>query len=159
MDSPCYIAALRILNHRFNSEMELRRKLKAKKKFEAEEIEAAMIRLREERWLDDDRFAGAFVRTRVNKRVGSERIVRELQNAGIPQREAAQAVESNVDLEREAANLLELCRKRIDQLMRRHGDEFVQTREGSSKVASWLVSRGYPADDAWRVTKELLAVS
>lgn len=156
MDTPCYIAALRILGHRFNSETELRRKLRAKRKFEPEEIEAAMIRLREERWLDDERYAGAFVRTRVNKRVGSERIVRELQNAGIPEKEAERAVETNVDVEREGENLLALCRKRIDALARRNGADFLATREGASKVASWLVSRGYASDDAWRVTRELL---
>ena len=157
MDSPCYIAAMRILAHRFNSEVELRRKLKGKRKFEPQDIEAAIARLHEERWLDDARYAGAFVRTRVNKRIGSERIVRELQNAGIPEVDATLAVRSNVDVEREGENLLALCRKRMDALARRHGDAFLGTREGSSKVASWLVSKGYPADDAWRVTKELLA--
>ena len=150
MDSPCYIAALRILAHRFNSEVELRRKLKGKRKFEPEEIDAAIVRLHEER------YASAFVRTRVNKRIGSERIVRELQSAGIPESDATLAVRSNVDLEREGENLLALCRKRVDALARRHGNDFLGTREGSSKVASWLVSKGYPADDAWRVTKELL---
>ena len=155
MDSPCYIAALRILAHRFNSEVELRRKLKGKRKFEPEEIEAAIARLHEERWLDDARYAGAFVRTRANKRIGSERIVRELRNAGIPESDATLAVRTNVDAEREGENLHALCRKRMDALARRHGGAYLATREGSSKVASWLVSKGYPADDAWRVTKEL----
>jgi regulatory protein len=151
----CYLAAMRILQFRFNSEGELRRKLKGKRKFVPDTIDAVVVRLHQERWLDDERYAGAFVRTRTNRRIGPQRIARELQIAGIPEREAARAVETHVDIEQESANLAALCRKRIDALTRRHGTDFLATREGQSKVASWLVSRGYPADDAWRVTKEL----
>src|SRR5205085_9687945 len=78
----CYTAALRILNYRFNSEAELRRKLAAKE-FDRDSIDAAVARLREEKWLDDARFAEAFVRTRMRKRIGSKRIRRELIAAGI----------------------------------------------------------------------------
>jgi regulatory protein len=59
----CYAAALRILNYRFNSEAELRKKLRTKK-FEPEDVDATIERLRREKWLDDIRFASAFVRTR-----------------------------------------------------------------------------------------------
>src|SRR5436305_10468671 len=62
----CYVTALRILGYRFNSEAELRRKLAAKR-FDGEEIAETLARLREEKWLDDDRFAAAYVRTRVLK--------------------------------------------------------------------------------------------
>jgi SOS response regulatory protein OraA/RecX len=102
---PCYIAALRILNYRFNSEGELRRKLRSKK-FEKEQIDTAIARLHQEKWLDDERFAGAFVRTRANKRVGKRRILRELHAAGVDQASAEQAVAANVDPEREQEALL-----------------------------------------------------
>src|SRR5438067_1636733 len=78
----CYTAALRILNYRFNSEAELRRKLAAKD-FDRETVDATIARLREEKWLDDARFAEAFVRTRMRKRVGRLRIRRELIAAGV----------------------------------------------------------------------------
>ena len=87
----CYVAALRILNYRFNSEAELRRKLRSKD-FDAPTIEATLARLRDEHWLDDDRFAGAFVRTRANKRQGRMRLLRELQAAGVDGETAATAV-------------------------------------------------------------------
>ena len=63
---PCYVAALRILKYRFNSEGELRRKLRGKR-FEKDEIEETILRLRNEKWLDDERFAAAFVRTRAGR--------------------------------------------------------------------------------------------
>src|SRR5258707_15503772 len=76
-----YAAALRILSYRFNSEAELRRKLRSKR-FEADDIDEALARLRGEGWLDDDRFAASFVRARSARRVGPLRIRRELGAAG-----------------------------------------------------------------------------
>ena len=46
--SDAYVAALRILNYRFNSEAELRRKLRAKK-FEQDDVDAAIARLHKEK--------------------------------------------------------------------------------------------------------------
>src|SRR5438477_233049 len=92
----CYTAALRILNYRFNSEHELRRKLAAKD-FEQATIDATITRLRDEKWLDDERFAAAFVRTRMRKRIGRLRIRRELMAAGVDDGVAAAALRENRD--------------------------------------------------------------
>ena len=54
----CYLAALRILGYRFNSEVELRRKLQAKK-FEKPDIDTTIARLREEKLVDDERLVRA----------------------------------------------------------------------------------------------------
>jgi len=78
----CYRAALRILNHRFNSAVELKRKLRAKG-FDRESIEPTIVRLTDEKWLDDARYAGAYVRTRLQKRIGKLRVRRELIAAGV----------------------------------------------------------------------------
>lgn len=141
---PCYLAALRILNYRFNSEGELRRKLRAKK-FEKDAIDSTIARLHKERWLDDERFAGAFVRTRANKGIGKLRIVRELQAAGIDQSAAQEAVTANVEPESEREALLELGRKRARMLVRRHGDAFLSTADGRNKLAGYLLKQGYDA--------------
>ena len=77
--SDCYVAALRILGYRFNSERELRRKLAAKR-FDDETIAATLARLRQEKWLDDERFAGAYVRTQAQKGLGRLRIAAFLIN-------------------------------------------------------------------------------
>jgi regulatory protein len=140
--SDAYVAALRILKYRFNSEAELRRKLRAKK-FEAAEIDTTIARLHKEKWLDDDRFAAAFVRTRANKRVGKLRIRRELQAAGVNQGSAAQALADNVDPEREAEALRDLCVRRARVLVRRHGPEYLATEEAQAKLTSYLLARGY----------------
>jgi len=154
-EDPCYIAALRILNYRFNSEAELRRKLRAKK-FEKEVIDAAVARLHREKWLDDDRFAGAFVRTRANRRIGKRRIVRELQAAGVSDSAAAQAITENIDPEREREALAELCARRARVLIRRHGADFLASGEGRNKLAGYLLKQGYDAALVLSAIKEFL---
>src|SRR5438105_4971290 len=97
----CYVAAMRILRYRFNSEAELRRKLARKRVFDAETIDATMERLRGEKWLDDQRFAGAFVRAKALKRVGKKRIARQLQAAGVEAGEVEQAIDENAGAEQQ----------------------------------------------------------
>ena len=141
-DDRCYLAALRILNYRFNSEAELRRKLRAKR-FEKDEIDAAIARLHKEKWLDDERFAGAFVRTRANKRVGALRIRRELHAAGVSNEAADRAIAEHVDPERERESLDALCARRIRVLVRRHGAEYLDTDEAHMKLTAYLIGHGY----------------
>jgi regulatory protein len=140
--SDAYVAALRILNYRFNSEAELRRKLRAKK-FEKDEIDAAIARLHKEKWLDDERFAGAFVRSRANKRVGKLRIRRELHAAGVSGSAAEKAIAENVDSERERESLEALCACRMRVLVRRHGAEYLESEEAHAKLTAYLIGHGY----------------
>ena len=152
--SDCYTAALRILRYRFNSEVELRRKLRAKK-FTSEDIDLAIARLHREKWLDDARFASAFVRTRANKRMGKLRIRRELQAAGVHQEEADQALRDNVDPEREGEALRELCARRARILTRRHGEGYLRTDEGRTKLAAYLAGQGYDSSLVWELVRNL----
>jgi regulatory protein len=153
----CYLAALRILKYRFNSEGELRRKLRGKK-FEKADIETTILRLHREKWLDDERYANAFVRTRANKRVGSLRIRRELQQAGVESSAADQAVTENIDPEREQTALHELLDKRARILARRHGAEYLTSGEGRNKLAAYLLKQGYDAALVYEALKEIRVV-
>lgn len=146
----CYLTAVRILRYRFNSEAELRRKLRAKR-FAAAEIDAVVERLRDEKWLDDARFAGAFTRSRANRRIGRLRIARELQAAGVSGEEAARAIGENLDPERERDDLIALRDKRTRILVRRHGEDYVRSDEGRRKLAAHLVAQGYDAALVWDV--------
>jgi regulatory protein len=150
----CYTAALRILNYRFNSEGELRRKLAAKR-FEDAEIDATIERLRAERWLDDARFAGAFVRTRSQKNIGRLRIRRELLAAGVEDEVIDAALREHGDDDRERAQLLDVARKKL----RRLGSDALATREGRDKLAAYLAGRGYDHDAIREVLRELTRLS
>ncbi|HEX7153005.1 MAG TPA: regulatory protein RecX [Thermoanaerobaculia bacterium] len=140
----CYAAAMRILAYRFNSEAELRRKLR-RKDFDDETIAATLERLRGENWLDDERFAGSLVRSRLSKRVGRLRIRRELAAAGVDDEDAARALARNLDPEAEREALVALCRKRMRILARRHGEAWLLTEEGRNKLTGYLLKQGYDA--------------
>jgi regulatory protein len=140
----CYIAAMRILNFRFNGEQELRRKLRAKR-FERDVIDATLDRLRREKWLDDERFAASFVRGRMQKRIGRARIRRELIASGIDDAIADRALRENVDSDRERENVAAECEKRIRLMKRRHGDDVLESPEARKKLAAYLLKRGYDA--------------
>src|SRR5438552_4672789 len=140
----CYIAAMRILNFRFNGEQELRRKLRAKK-FERDVIDATLDRLRREKWLDDERFAASFVRARMQKRIGRARIRRELIASGIDDAVADRALRENVDSDREREDLAAECEKRIRMMKRRYGDDVLESPQARKKLAAYLLKRGYDA--------------
>ncbi len=147
-----YTAALRILNYRFNSEAELRRKLR-RKEFSADEIDAAIERLRGEKWLDDERFAGAFVRARSAKRVGPRRIRQELGAAGVSESVARGALDANAGEDQTREALTDLCVKRMRILTRKHGEDYVRTDEGRQKLVAYLVRKGYELGDVFDVLR------
>ena len=153
----CYIAAVRILNYRFNSEAELRRKLQ-RKKFEAAEIDETIERLRREKWLDDARFAAAFVRTKQQKHHGARKIARELAAAGVDREAAKKAIKDNVSEEKEREDLVALFEKRKRLLIRRHGEEYLSTDEARRKLAAYLFNQGYDAALVQSVLKEIPVV-
>jgi Uncharacterized protein conserved in bacteria len=138
----CYNAAVRILNFRFNSAEELRKKLTAKA-FEREVIQATLERLRKEKWLDDERFAGAFVRTRQSQGRGQLRIRRELSAAGVDREVAAVAMAANRDEDAERESVTVLCNKKMAMIARRHGAEYARSAEGRKKIAAYLLRQGY----------------
>jgi regulatory protein len=149
----CYQSALRILSYRFNSVAELRTKLRAKR-FETSEIDEALARLTGEGWLDDARFAGAFVRTRQLKKIGTRRIERELQAAGVDRETVQRAIRENTDPEREREDLAASYAKRRRILIRRHGAEYLDSDEGRKKLTAFLLKQGYDAALIRSVVKE-----
>lgn len=126
--SDCYVTALRILGYRFNSEAELQRKLESKR-FDDATIAATIERLRDEKWLDDDRYAAAYVRTRVRKGLGRLRIRNELRAAGVSEETAERALRENADGEDER------LQKAYEKLARRLSDR--------EKIAARLLRQGF----------------
>ena len=140
----CHIAALRILAYRWNSEAELRRKL-ASKRFDNDVVAATITRLRDEKWLDDERFAEALVRTKAMKRMGRGRIKGALRAAGVDSESAERAIRANLDPDKEMEGLKAACAKRMRVLARKLGADFLDTDEGRNKLTAWLLNQGYDA--------------
>lgn len=153
----CHTVALRILGYRWNSEAELRRKL-ASKRFDGDVIDTTIARLRDEKWLDDERFAEAFVRTQAMKRHGRGRIKGALRAAGVDAESAERAIRANLDPEKELEGLKAACAKRMRVLTRKHGAEFLDTDEGRNKLTAWLLNQGYDAALVQSAIKEIRVV-
>ena len=146
----CYLSGLRILKYRFNSTAELRRKLRAKQ-FDKQTIEETLARLREEKWLDDERYAAAYVRSRVSKNKGRLRIRRELMGAGVNDETIDAAVGANVNPDDERERALLTARKRLPILVRRYGQDAAR-----NKLTAYLLKQGYDAALVREIVKETL---
>lgn len=153
----CYLAAMRILNYRFNSIAELRLKL-TRKEFELPVIEETLSRLVDEKWLDDERFAAAFVRTRQRRRIGPLRIRQELRVAGVEDDVAAAALKEHADTDVERESLAALCARRARALVSRNGTEYLRTAEGRNKLIAYLLKHGYDSAEVRSAIKEIQVV-
>ncbi len=145
----CYLAALRILKYRFNSAAELRRKLRSKR-FERDVIDSTLERLAKEKWLDDARFAAAYVRTRGLSKKGKLRIRSELIRAGVADDVIASAVTENVDADEERARALALAQRRLPILSRRYAPDVVR-----NKLTVYLLNQGYDAALVREIVKSI----
>ena len=145
-----YLSALRILRYRFNSAAELRRKLIAKG-IERELIDQVLVKLTNEKWLDDARFAGAYVRTRILKRIGRARIRRELMAAGVADDIIEDAIRANINAEDEREKAIAAGTKRLAILQRRNDPQ--QTR---NKLTVYLLKQGYDGALVRSIVKEIL---
>ena len=139
-----YTTALRLLNYRFRSEEELRRRLRDME-FPAEAIDAAIEKLRREGWIDDARFAAHYALSLLRKRKGRRRIETDLRELGVDGAVARQAIaEPGEDMPEDAA-IDALLAKKATSLEKRLGPGFLDDEPARKKLAAYLFSQGYDA--------------
>jgi regulatory protein len=126
----------------------LRRKLRAKG-FDPETIEPILQRLTSEKWLDDQRYASEYMRTRGQKSVGHKRVRHELIRAGVADEVIEQAVAENVDSEEEQVRAAALAAKRLPILLRRYAPDVAR-----NKLTVYLLNQGYDAALVRRIVQE-----
>jgi SOS response regulatory protein OraA/RecX len=113
-DEALYTAALRALVRRAHSVREMRVYLERRTE-DAAAAKRVLARLRQEKMIDDTRYALDFARARVNvRRQGRHRIARELRQRGVPDQHIEEAV-AQVFAETDEAVLV---RKVIDRRLR-----------------------------------------
>jgi len=138
-----YVAGLTLLARRELAEAQLRRRL-ARRKFEPDDIDAAVARLRGERAIDDRRTALACARTEMRvKHRGRARVVRQIEALGIARdvaREAVAEVYAEVDE-------TELLQQALDRRLRHSMD--VSDPAVFRRVHRYLLGQGF---DPERVT-------
>jgi regulatory protein len=135
-----YIDALKLLGRRELSEAQIRQRL-ARRKHDADAVDAAIERLREERSIDDVRVAEAIARTQVSLRKrGKLRVRLEIERAGIDAATARRVVdEAWADLDADALLDAALA-KRL-----RPGDNIADDR-AFNRLYRYLVGQGFEPD-------------
>ena len=135
-----YVAGLTLLARRELAEAQLRTRL-SKRKFDEDDIETAVARLRRERALDDRRTAVACARTQVRiKHRGRARVVRQIEALGIARDVARDAV-AEVFAEVDEAALLEHA---LDRRLR-HGMTLIDPAV-FRRVHRYLLGQGFAPD-------------
>lgn len=142
-DKPsAYNRALGLLARREHSRRELKLKLR-QKGYEGEEASAAIDRLGEQHYQDDDRFAGSLVRSRASQGYGPMRVRAELKSHGLSDaRIRAVLDEAGVDWD---ANALSVLRRRF-------GGKSAPDHAEKTRRAQFLLRRGFPAATVRSVT-------
>ncbi|HET6430871.1 regulatory protein RecX [Dyella sp.] len=137
-----YEKALGLLARREQSRRELGRKL-GQKGYERDEADAALDRLGEQRYQDDERFAGMLVRNRASQGYGPVRIRMELRTHGVDDATVRQLLEE-VDTDWHASAAA--------QLRRRYGGKPASDHAERAKRAQFLLRRGFSAATVRSVT-------
>jgi len=135
-----YERALLRLSRRDHTEAELRRALLARGHGETE-IEAALVRLRSQRYLDDAGFAERFARSRVQThKLGRLRIRQGLRQRGV-KREVAEAGIRTALRDASEAEAVEALARRY---WKQHGGDEPALRV--RRLWAFLLRRGFPAE-------------
>jgi len=140
MPDSAYIAGLKMLGRRELSERQVRQRL-ARREYDNESIDAAIVRLTSDRSLDDERAARAMVHAETSlKKRGKIRVRRRLDAAGIPPAIAARAIQDafqDIDADALAAAALQ---KRL-----RGREEIADERE-FQRLYRFLIGQGFESD-------------
>jgi regulatory protein len=135
-----------MLARRELSEQQVRQRL-ARKEHDQDEIDSAIVRLREERALDDTRVAEAIARTETSlKKRGKLRVRMQIQRAGIAKDVAARAID-DVFAGIEDETLLEASLAK-----RLRGRETIADDREFQRLYRYLVGQGFESD---RIIKAL----
>lgn len=134
---PARALALRLLARREHTRRELADKLN-KRGFGTAVCEQVVTEVLEQGWLDEQRYAEAFVRSRVERGQGPLRLRSEMQQRGVPEELIDQAVEiyrqeRQLDWREFAAQVRR----------RRFGEQLPQQRREMQRQAQFLQRRGF----------------
>lgn len=140
--------ALSLLARREHSRLELRQKLTKRYESSVQVIDQVLAKLQEDGYLSDERFAEAYLRSRMAKGFGEQRVEQELKLRGINDDLIAQSFEN---LSQQGAlfddGAMRVWRKKFDVLP----SDFAQ----KVKQARFLRYRGFSQDQIERVFRAL----
>ncbi|HTZ31441.1 MAG TPA: regulatory protein RecX [Methylomirabilota bacterium] len=151
-DSDLYDAAIKILMRRAHSVSDMKKAL-ARRCEDDKLVQSVLKRLKDEKLLDDAKYARQFIRYRTETRKqGQFRIARDLRARGVPDRH----IESALKDAAEGSDPSALIRQRIERKLRLYRGEIDQRKIAS--LYRSLLAAGFPADlirkEVYRLTRE-----
>jgi regulatory protein len=145
--SRAYVDGLKMLARRELSEAQIRLRL-ARKGYDEEAVEAAVVRLRGERAINDARVAEAMAHTEVTlRRRGKLRIRRQIEQAGIAPAIARRAIDAVFESVDDDALLEASLAKRL-----RGRDRIADDRE-RQRLYRYLIGQGFEHDRVMRALR------
>ena len=147
-----YDAAIKILMRRAHSVSEMKKAL-ARRCDNEKLVQSVLGRLKQEKLVDDARYARQFTRHRIESRKqGQFRIARDLRARGVPDRHIEFALKDAAEDSDPSA----VIRQRIERKLRLYRGEIDQRKIAS--LYRSLLAAGFPADlirkEVYRLTKE-----
>lgn len=144
--------AVKLLAAKPRSVAELRERLLEKQWTDEAAVEAAIHKLKEYGYLDDEQFALGFAQSRVRQKpVGRQRLARDLKTKQIDQELAAQTLERVYEETPEE----ELITRAIEKRIRLRGRPI--TRQETKSLYDHLLRLGFPYDLIIRKVREISA--
>ena len=144
------LAAFDLLARKSWSGRELTRRLR-RRGAPAEVAHAVVADLTTRGYVDDQAFARWWAEARARgRRVGSRRLRQELLAKGIPREMTDAAIAAAFEEVGEADRALEAARRRLPGLLRGRGER------AATRLADYLLRRGYPAQAVRRAVRTLL---
>lgn len=135
--------AVRLLSRREHSAFEIRDKL-AKRDFENNEIEQAIVELQQGGWLSDERFAEAYIRMRQQKGFGPIRISIELNERGVKENIVDAYLHQHDDSWRQTLE---------QQYRKKYRNKAIEDYNDKAKRIRFLQYRGFTLDAIYQVVK------
>ncbi len=141
-----YTRAVKLLAVRMRSEAELRTRLEAGTRAagpgDPHTVARVLVRLKEQRLLDDRRFAGEAARSRfVHRNQGMRRVLLELGRLGVDEVVAAEAAE---EAQLEAGGRDAILQRALEKRLRVGGRP--KNRKGLVRLMRHLANNGHPPD-------------
>lgn len=147
----CKNSALKIIERSYKTEKEVIEKLQMKG-YEQNHIETSIEFLKEYKFLNDDYYAEAFIKDKLNSK-GSQRIKQDLIKKGIPRDKIEEKLEG-IDKSAEKNTARVLANKKLRIIQKSEND----TYKISGKLYRFLISKGYTYDVVKEVVKDVMSI-
>ena len=139
-------AAVRLLAQRDHSRRELAQKLRQRFDYDTESLDLLLDRLEAIGYLDDLRYAQAFIRSSVARGRGSQRVVHDLHERGVDNSLITQALaEADIDW----------CELAREQRIRKFGQALPANYQERARQSRFLAGRGFSMDTIKAVFQRL----